>query len=152
MKRISTLVCCVVLVFSFTVQAGGFWDAVKKSAGEVAVEVKKDFQYTVDQTLRNTFPAFTGVGRSADTPAGFSNEDVLLYGFKSCPYCGKVEKLLKDNRVHYIDKDVEQSKRAKKEWRKLGGKGVPVTVIGNQTMYGYSEEKIMALLKEQGFI
>jgi len=126
-------------------------DALKKAAGEVAEEVKKDVKYTVDQTLRNSFPAIKVAGNAENAPEGFDGE-VVVFGFESCPWCAKVENLLRENRIPYKDMDVEKSKRAKKEFRKLGGGGVPVTVIGDQAIRGFSEEKILALLKQQGFM
>lgn len=126
-------------------------DSLKKAAGDVVEEVKQDVKYTVDQTLRNSFPAIKSAGNAEKAPEGFKDE-VLVFGFKSCPYCAKVEKLLQDNRIPYKDMDVEKSKKAKKEFGKLGGGGVPVTVIGGQAIRGFSEEKIMALLKQEGFL
>lgn len=152
MKPFSILFCSIVLLFSFNAQAGGLFDAVKKIGAEVVEEVKQDVKYTVDQTLRNAFPAIKTAGNAENAPDGFSKDEVLVYGFKSCPYCIKVENLLKDNRIPYIDKDVQKSKVAKKEFGKLGGGGVPVTVIGDQVIRGYSEAKITALLKEKGFL
>ena len=150
-KYVSITVSGLILIISFGVQAGSLFDSLKKAAGEVAEEVKKDVKYTVDQTLRNTFPAITVAGEAEKAPEGYSDE-ILVFGFKGCPWCVKVENLLRDNRVHYKDMDVEKSKHAKREFRKLGGGGVPVTVIGDQAIRGFSEEKIMALLKQQGFL
>lgn len=48
--------------------------------------------------------------------------------------------------------DVQKSKVAKRKFKELGGGGVPVTIIGDQTLRGWSEAKIMALLQQQGFI
>ena len=151
MRRLTRVVCSAVLVLSANAQAGGLMDALKESLGNVAEEVKKDVQYSVDQTLRNAFPALKTASEPEASPDGFSNE-VVVYGFESCPYCVKVENLLKDNRIPYKDMDVQKSKTAKRKFQKLGGGGVPVTVIGDQVIRGWSEAKIMALLKEQGFI
>jgi len=125
-------------------------DTLKKAAGNVVEDVKKDVKYQVDQTLRNAFPAIKVAGKAENAPDGFKDE-VVVFGFESCPYCVKVENLLKENRIPYKDMDVEKSKRAKKEFKKFGG-GVPVTVIGDQAIRGFSEEKIMALLKQEGFL
>lgn len=153
MRRISIAACSAVLVLSVNVQAGGLFDAFKESLEDVAKEVKKDVQYSVDQTLRNAFPALKTASEPEASPDGFSNEnEVVVYGFESCPYCVKVENLLRDNRIPYKDMDVQKSKTAKRKFQKLGGGGVPVTVIGDQVIRGWSEAKIMALLKEQGFI
>jgi len=151
MKRVSTIICSAALVLSVNVHAGGFMDALKKSVGEVAEDLKKDVQYTVDQTMRNAFPALKVAGEPEKTPAGFKNE-VVVFGFESCPYCVKVENLLKKHRIPYKDMDVQKSKVAKKKFQKIGGRGVPVTIIGEQKLSGWSEEKILALLKQQGFM
>ena len=150
MKRLSVIACACFFTLSFNVQAG-FFDSVKKAAGEIAQEVTKDVKYQVDQTMRNAFPAIKVATQAEDTPEGFGDE-ILVFGFESCPYCAKVEKMLRKHRIPYKEMDVVKSKSAKKAFRKLGGGGVPVTVIGDRTIRGFSEEKIMDILKEQGFI
>ncbi len=160
MKRIKSFsanplaMSAVVALFlvSLSSHAGGLGSLLKESLNNVAGEVKESLEYSVDQALRNTFPALSKAGDAEDAPEGFNNNEVLLFGFKSCPYCTKVEKLLRRNRVVYIDMDVQKSKKAKRKFREMGGRGVPVTVIGDKAIAGWSEEKIMDLLKEKGFI
>ncbi len=80
---------------------------------------------------------------------------VKVYALSTCPWCKKVKKYLDDKHVAYdaIDVDLAQGdeqKQALEEVEKLTGKrAFPVTVINDQVISGYKEDKIEEALKNE---
>lgn len=65
---------------------------------------------------------------------------VELYTTQWCPYCRKAEAFLEANGIAYLSYDIERDEAAAKRKQQLDQrKGVPLAVIGNQTIYGFSE-------------
>ena len=76
------------------------------------------------------------------------DDQVILYATSWCGYCAKARKLLKDNRITYIEYDIEKSQEAHDQYRSLGGRGVPVLLINGEVVKGYRPEKILELAKK----
>jgi glutaredoxin len=76
---------------------------------------------------------------------------VTLYGTTWCGYCKKARAWLAAKGVAFRDLDVEQDEAAAAAYRALGGSGVPVIVVGNRKMQGWSAPHMEALLKQAGF-
>jgi glutaredoxin len=71
---------------------------------------------------------------------------VILYGTTWCGYCAAARTFFKENDIKFTDMDVESSSQAYEEHKKLGGNGVPLIVIGDEVINGYSEEHMRQLL------
>ena len=41
--------------------------------------------------------------------------------------------------------DVDESSKGKRDFKKLNGKGVPIFLVGDQRMNGFSPEKLLAM-------
>ena len=52
--------------------------------------------------------------------------------------------------IDYVEHDVEKSAEAKAEFTRLGGKGVPLVVLGRAAMNGFSESGFETLLERSG--
>ncbi|MDE2439788.1 MAG: glutaredoxin family protein [Betaproteobacteria bacterium] len=48
--------------------------------------------------------------------------------------------------IHYTEYDIEKSLEALKEHHKLGGNGVPLIVVGDEVIRGWSEGALRLLL------
>lgn len=80
-----------------------------------------------------------------------SQEKVVIYTTKRCGYCRKAKALFRKNGVAYSERDIEASSSARKEFEKMGGRGVPVTLVGKQRINGYDESRLRAALKKGGY-
>ncbi len=69
-----------------------------------------------------------------------SNANVVLYSRPGCGYCDLARKDLTENKIAFQEHNVEASSEAAREFKKLGGKGVPLTVFNNKVVPGYSKE------------
>jgi glutaredoxin len=73
--------------------------------------------------------------------------EVVLYATSWCGYCAKTRQLLKQLRVEYTEYDIEKDGAANARFQQLGGRGVPLTVIGNDVVRGFDEDEILILLE-----
>ena len=76
-----------------------------------------------------------------------SNHPVVMYATTWCPYCAKARRLFESRHVDYLERDVEHDAEAMRVYQGvLHGKGIPVIVIGDEVIDGYSEEAITEAL------
>lgn len=73
---------------------------------------------------------------------------VVLYGTSWCGYCAKTRAYFKENKIEFVDLDIEKSPDAKKAHAELGGGGVPVVLIGNRKITGYDANAFQAAIKK----
>ena len=86
-----------------------------------------------------------------------SNDDVvILYSTSWCYWCDKSREFLKDNEIHYIEKDFENSKdyeQLVKYAKSINYKGrlgsVPLFIIKGKIVVGFQPLKIIYLLEKQ---
>lgn len=72
---------------------------------------------------------------------------VVLYATQWCGYCQKTRELFATHNIQYVEYDIERSKQAHREYRKLGGRGVPVVNVNGTIIHGYSPERILAAVQ-----
>jgi len=80
-----------------------------------------------------------------------SQEKVVIYTTRRCGYCRKAKAWLRQNNISYSERDIETSSRARKEFEKMGARGVPVVLVGKQRINGYNESRMRAALKKGGY-
>jgi glutaredoxin len=67
------------------------------------------------------------------------NEKVVMYGTTWCGYCKKARKYFSANGIRYKEYDIEHSEKGKRDYKKLGAKGIPVILVGKKRLNGFSE-------------
>jgi glutaredoxin len=80
-----------------------------------------------------------------------AKERVRIYTTTSCGYCKKAKAQLVARRVAFDEIDVEASDSARREFASLGGRGVPVILVGSQRMDGYNAGRLEAMLQSAGY-
>lgn len=102
----------------------------------------------------NTFSAppevSTVTNPPARTAAAGGTARVRMFTTTWCGYCKKARAYLQARGIPFEDIDVEASASGAAEYRALGGRGVPVILVGDQRMDGYSEGKMAGMLKQAG--
>ncbi|WP_332698522.1 glutaredoxin family protein [Halalkalibacter lacteus] len=68
------------------------------------------------------------------------SKQVFVYSTDGCVECTYVKQMLKDEGVSFEVRDVMASEEYQKEVEKFGFMGVPVTVVGNQAVKGFTPE------------
>ena len=64
---------------------------------------------------------------------------VIMYSTSWCGYCKKARRYFNAKGIAFKEYDIEKSQSAKKAYDKLGGRGVPVILVGKSRMNGFSE-------------
>ncbi|MCX7098906.1 MAG: hypothetical protein NTV43_13470 [Methylococcales bacterium] len=83
-------------------------------------------------------------------PARVPGDDkVTLYSTVWCGYCAKTRRYFADNDIAYEDIDVEHTGAGQAAYQKLGANGVPIIVINDTVIQGYSPDKIDAALSSE---
>ncbi len=75
-------------------------------------------------------------------PKQQQRETVELYVTAWCGYCKKARAYLDKKGVPYVAYDIEKDAAANQRHKELGGRGVPLIIIGSNKISGFSEESI----------
>ncbi len=85
--------------------------------------------------------------KAAKAPVKKSGGKVTVYSTHTCPWCKKTKEFLKANKVSFTNKFVDDNKAAAKEMvKKSGQQSVPVTIVGDKVIVGFSESKLKSAL------
>lgn len=80
--------------------------------------------------------------------AKLEKQKVVMYSTQWCGYCNKARRYFKRNNIPYKEFDIEKNYSAKVDYQRLGGKGVPLIVMGGKVMRGFSERRFMKAYKK----
>jgi len=72
--------------------------------------------------------------------------DVIMLGAWWCSYCYKAKKYFQKNNIHYCEYDMENTLEGKRLYKKHGSGAVPIILIGEYQLSGFSERQIEAAL------
>lgn len=76
------------------------------------------------------------------------DQKVIMYSAAWCHICRKAKAYFADNGIDYIEYDVEKSSRGKRDYKKLNGKGVPIILVGDQRLNGFSPASFQKIYEE----
>ncbi len=76
---------------------------------------------------------------------------VVLYTTAWCPYCKRLREDLRASGVPYTEIDVEKSVQGYLAFWALRARGIPVSAIGPNVVYGYRVEEIGRALSALGY-
>ena len=65
-------------------------------------------------------------------------ERVIMYSASWCGACKQARRYFQEKGIRFTEYDVERSAKGRLEYRKLGAKGVPVILVDDQRMNGFS--------------
>lgn len=72
---------------------------------------------------------------------------VVIYTTPSCSHCRRAKAFLRGRGIGFRELDIAGSPRARKEFERLGGCGVPLLLVGDKRLDGFSEQRFLALYK-----
>lgn len=74
-----------------------------------------------------------------------SNNKVVLYSTVWCGYCKKAREYFNSNNISYTEYDVEKSSKGKRDYKSMGGKAVPIILVGENRLNGFSPSKFESI-------
>ena len=95
---------------------------------------------THSQVNKASLPSLNSMKPSEYQPtlAPSSGKKVVMYSTSWCGYCRKARAYFKDNGIAFTEKDIETNSRAKKEYDRLNGTGVPLIMVGKTRIQGFN--------------
>lgn len=93
-------------------------------------------------------PATVG---TVETAAPIRRDRVRLFGATWCGYCKLAKAHLARRGIAYEDVDVEASDSGRREYEALGGRGVPIILVGRQRMDGFDAAGLDDMLARAGY-
>lgn len=103
--------------------------------------------------IRNNISSFTSVdveGFKFD-PALItttaSGKKVVMYMTEWCGYCKQAARHFRKNNISFVQHDIEKSSNAARDFKKLGGRGVPLILVGKKKMSGFNASRFDRLYK-----
>lgn len=82
---------------------------------------------------------------STPLPESANLPKVTMYGATWCGYCRKAKAYFRANDIAYTEYDIEKSPRAKREFERMGGGGIPLIFVGDKHFRGFSIAKFTRL-------
>lgn len=74
---------------------------------------------------------------------------IVMYGTAWCPYCKKAREYFTKNGINFVEYDVDKNPSRKREFKRLGGRGYPLILIGDNTkVQGFSVANFERRLKK----
>jgi glutaredoxin-like YruB-family protein len=67
---------------------------------------------------------------------------VEMYVTDWCGYCKKAQNYMNYKGIPYVAYDIEKDSAARQRHKELGGRGVPLIIIGSNKMSGFSPESL----------
>lgn len=90
-------------------------------------------------------PRVNSIGGPASDPGNPSRPRVLLYSAEWCGVCRKAKRYFKEREVPYQEYDVEKSAKGRRDYARLRGSGVPIILVGERRMDGFTQERFERL-------
>jgi glutaredoxin len=107
------------------------------------------------QELKISIPSYDGpvqvrdwsavLGRKTPPASGAAAASVTMYSTSWCGHCKNARRFFASKGIAYRDIDVENSPEARREFKQLGGSGVPLILVGSKAMSGWDPEGFAAL-------
>ena len=63
---------------------------------------------------------------------------VVMYATKQCGYCIKAKAYFEDEGIPYVERDINQDRSAKRDYKALQGTGTPLIYVGYRRVNGFN--------------
>jgi glutaredoxin len=90
-----------------------------------------------------------------DAPSGTAaparRDPITLLTASWCGVCKAAKRWLAGKDIPYEEYDVEKSTTGQAKYRELHGRAVPIILVGNRRMNGFSPDRLAKMLSEAGY-
>lgn len=71
---------------------------------------------------------------------------IVMYSTSWCGVCKKAKQYMASKGISYKEYDIEKNSNAQHKFKQLGGRGVPLILVGKQSMSGFSANRFQVML------
>jgi len=117
-------------IYKWTDESGRvhFSDKAAKGASVETVKLKiNSYEHVSYEALPDDFFAEKNVRKK-----------VVMYSTSWCGYCKKARNYFSSQGIAFSELDIEKDANAKRQYDSMGGRGVPVILVGEKRMNGFS--------------
>ena len=146
-KYISALFFLVALLFSSMVANAEFYKWVDDKGNVHFTDTPPKGEKAEELELKiNTYsaveitPLVERLGRK---------NKVVMYSATWCGICKKAKRYFKAKKIPYVIYDVEKSYSGKRDFKLLKGKSVPIIIVGDKRMNGFTVARFDKLYQQQ---
>ena len=82
-------------------------------------------------------------------PADKADKDVVIYTATWCGVCKTAKAYFNEQDIEFEEFDIEKDPRGKSDFRRLGGRAVPVILVGEQRMNGFDAARFERLYRAE---
>lgn len=127
-------------VTAFNAEAADYQsrNTARQRAAQELQALRTELETLLDQRARRK-------SGSAPTIAA-GGKRVVMYSTARCPACTRAKAYFAKKGVPYEERDLDRSPEARDAFQKLGGRGVPLIMVGNERMDGFSSDRLDQLL------
>lgn len=83
--------------------------------------------------------------QAPDAAAASGTRKVVIYTAEWCGVCRRAKGYFKDKGIAYREYDVEKSQKGRRDYAQLKGTGVPIILVGEQRLNGFSPARFEAV-------
>ena len=96
-------------------------------------------------------PHITQAANAAGSPVDASKQvaRVDIYTTPYCGYCKQAKEYMDGEGIPYKEFDVENNTENRKQFQALGGRGVPLILVGEEVMHGYNQNELRNMLAKK---
>jgi glutaredoxin len=73
------------------------------------------------------------------------NSRVVMYSTTWCGVCKRARRYFQQQNIPFAEYDVEKTDKGRQDFRRLNGRGVPIILVGDKRMNGFSVERFRML-------
>ncbi len=77
---------------------------------------------------------------------------VVIYTTQRCPHCKRAKEWLKANEVLFLEFDVGRAGKMQKRFFNMGGRSVPMIVVGGLQLPGFAPKQLKQALEHAGIL
>ena len=147
LARILSAICLVIAMLASTGTLGGEVYKWIDSNGNTVYGNKPPENVQL-QEIKGNITSFTSVSvesykydSSLITTRKAKARTVIMYSTSWCGYCKKAARHFRKSNIPFKEYDIEKSKKAALEYKKLNGRGVPLILIGDKRMSGFDARR-----------
>jgi glutaredoxin len=115
----------------------------KDANGRTHVSDSPPADYQAERLRIRHFTPSGGTTQDEDAVAASS---VVMLSASWCEVCKRARSWLTQNGIAFTEYDVERDPKGKEEYKRRGGKGVPIILFGDQRMDGFNTARLEAML------
>jgi glutaredoxin len=77
---------------------------------------------------------------------------VVIYTTDNCPHCRHAKHWLKQREIPFLDLNVGKPGKIQKQFYHMGGRSVPLFMIGEKMITGFNPNQLQKILAREGLL